>query len=1541
MTLRNRLRRTGALRDLVLCLVLAASAPAVFGISDFYWEAPTTFSPGVARFPVAAVADGLAAVVWQESAPSGAGDAAGGQVMVSIAVHAVGSSWTVRRNVAGPYHYSGSEPSMLSLAIDGRGRLLLAATASPSETELLLSDDRGATFKKIRVPSEGLVSPRVYAAADGGYLLFATQGQDQSLSIFYSRSADGVSWTSFLPFVQDETLKLNFLPTHVAVGGEDFVVFQSLSSGDRPSFQLYLKRSSDGGTTWTKAKLVTSFQDPFGGERAGPEFFDNQRPYLGVVQGALYLVWERKTSAGTPQIYMAQLDRDGRLVDQADRVSNGSAYCNNPVVFEYEGEPALAWFDNRRGQDRAYLAQRNGVIWEDQDLSGSAASASFVRPTPTADGLFVFWQAVYRGIPRLFILQPDRSVLAPTLRTVDFRDGVRIREDRATVAWSVPDDSSGIAGYSFSWSQDPAATPPERIMALYNETRATRIATDDGSWYFSIRAQDYAGNWSAPATVEFVRDTTPPGFVNIVPPAIDEKGFLVSNTFALRWNSPPASDIAGYTYALEYLAPLEYEGVLRRIAEGKGSLYDFSLQASASFRPASPPRRTLTAAGTVSFQNQDDGIWAFSVAAVDTVGNIGPPSVIYFRTDKYVPHTYITYADAAVDEFGVLSLRIIGRGFSVGGKVGRIFLDRDGRAPYDREFRLDRGDYRIESDRSIAGLRIEDLEAGRYRIGLEHPTRGLYLSAPLVSVDEFGTVKFGDYSAPYDGAWTIARRRPWRVDPALLLVLALALFAAFGLVAFARGIAGVAREGVQIRLEVAALITGETMPIEEKERARSALRRRGAGLRLKLVAFTTGLVVMVVVLVSGPLMYFMTRNQEAILVRGLKDRSRVLLDSLASGAKAYLPAQNLLELGFLPDQAAAMSEARYATITGLGQSATVFADHVWATNDPDIVSKIDTAEFQPGVSRLTDALSPRLESIAKELDAQARAEVGDLSKGISDLTREGLSLALKTDPESVRRRDEIQAETRSLESQLNAKLSQIASAIGSEPAFDEDRLPRGTSSFIFFKPVMYRQGSEDQYFRGVVRIEVTTDSIVAEIAAARLNLVYIVLSVAAVAILIGLVGTLLMSSVIIRPLRRLVSHVQMIRDTENKEELEGKDIEVKTRDEIAVLGATINEMTHGLVKAAAASKDLTVGKEVQKMFIPLETDKLGRKLTSGKLDAPRAEFFGYYEGAKGVSGDYFDYVDLDGRYVAVIKCDIAGKGVPAALIMVEVATLFLDHFKNWKPTPEGFRLDKVVYRINDFLESRGFKGRFAAFTLCLMDTQTGILRFCNAGDNLVHYYDAAEARMKLLTLPETPTAGVFPNELIELKGGYAVQTHTLKKGDILLLYTDGIEEAQRHFRNERLEDIVCQESDGPDTETHGNHQRGEAVELLGYDRVEAILNAVLSRGRYELVKYHSSDPAARFTFDFGRCEGSVEDAIMALVSVEKVFRLFKDPKAQEDIRVLVDRKVDAFLSVVFDQYREYASRKKEHGEYEEYVYYTHLREDEQYDDLTILGIRQK
>jgi len=189
-----------------------------------------------------------------------------------------------------------------------------------------------------------------------------------------------------------------------------------------------------------------------------------------------------------------------------------------------------------------------------------------------------------------------------------------------------------------------------------------------------------------------------------------------------------------------------------------------------------------------------------------------------------------------------------------------------------------------------------------------------------------------------------------------------------------------------------------------------------------------------------------------------------------------------------------------------------------------------------------------LEQIAKELNDQAKAEVGSLSQSIAALTQEGLSLALKTDSASVKRRNDIQATTRSLEARLNERLTVLASKIGSEPAFHTDRLPSdGNRTFIFFKPIMYRQGTEDLYFRGLIRLEVSIDSIVKEIDAGRQNLIKITGLIALIALAIGMIGSLVLATLIIRPLKKLVAHVDMIRESEDKAKLEGKDILINPR----------------------------------------------------------------------------------------------------------------------------------------------------------------------------------------------------------------------------------------------------------------------------------------------------------------------------------------------------------------------------------------------------------
>lgn len=779
--------------------------------------------------------------------------------------------------------------------------------------------------------------------------------------------------------------------------------------------------------------------------------------------------------------------------------------------------------------------------------------------------------------------------------------------------------------------------------------------------------------------------------------------------------------------------------------------------------------------------------------------------------------------------------------------------------------------------------------------------------------------------------------------PEQTTIYALVVFLLCVLCASIYGLSSVIADASRIHKDVRALISGETMPSHKKNHSH-ALKKKGWGLKFKFVFFTGILMFSIVLMFSILLGFTFFHIQEKTFAEGLQSRTSVLLESLASGARAYLPGGDPAELAFLPGQSSALPEALNAVITGPpinGEAEGV--DFVWATNDPLIVEKIDTQQYHPGVSKLRIEASEQINAMNTALNERAALDVSEISANISSLTQEAAALSQKTDSLSAERRTEIQAAIRQQEERLNGRLAALSdSAENSHPFFDPGNLQKNVTRHVFYKPVLFRQEGGEAYVQGNVIVEISTEEMFASLIQKRNAAILFTVYIALIVVAIGMLGAQILASVIISPIRRLAAHIAMIRDTEDKSLLAGKEIKLHSNDEIGLLSETVNEMTQALVTAAIEAKELTVGRETQKMFIPLETDTDGRKLTYGKSADENAEFFGYYEGAKNMSGDYFDYIKLDDRHYAVIKCDVSGTGTPAALIMVEVATIFLTFFNDWSFKKNRYDISAVVAQINDLVESRGFKSRFAALTVCLFDSVSGDVYFCNAGDNLVHLYDSAERKLQTLVLPETAAAGVFPTSMINLRGGFRVEKATLKPGDILFLYTDGIEEAKRFFRAKDFTPMVCGEKNRPESGVHGNHTVGEGNETFTYDRVRAIIEAVFRREAFTLKKWHNPEGDAKeYRFDFSRCGGTVEDAVLALVAVEKIFRIYKDPEADGFDKVVADRKVDALLQTCFEQYDEYCLSHQPHPEYKEYLYWGGLKEDPQYDDLTILGIQKK
>ncbi|MFP4618148.1 MAG: SpoIIE family protein phosphatase [Spirochaetaceae bacterium] len=1546
--------------------------PPVLFAQQLYWEEPEVFVPSNARFPSTAEGGDTSVILWHEFQRS---DGEVESVSLSLAVKTPEmEEWTLYEDVIGPYDYTGQMVSIASLAVTGEGEIFIAAAGTGRRIDIYTYEEEEDEFSQIGTAgkegdTEITVAPRLFAKDDGGLLLFVTspfgvsdftQIGAGSLGISYSSSSDGREWKDFLPLVRDSELSYIYLPHHVSYEGKEYVVFQA-SPSDSRFFQLYSVESDDGGMSWSKPERISDFKETQIDDDEDPNNYDNQRPHLRINDGSIYLAWERRYAGNTPpQVYFLENENPGEWEGEPENVTDSSNNCRDPQSLVVDDTVYLVWFDDRKGENRIFVAHRQGASWQDQDVSIMRGTSAFPKPLQLEGEIHLVWENAFREDYRLVFLEPDKSVSSPSVSPLNFKSGEKAGQDVFRISWNLPDDSSGIAGFNYTVDRDPEGKPEQSMEILRGQDRvAGAEVEEDGSWYFHVIARDYAGNWSDPATVEFIRDTTPPPPVSFREHETNEEGFFPSNTATIEWDPPEEDDIEGYTYRLQYLAGQHYEG----------SLESFDLK--------DPPERVITRDNEFSFRNMDNGLWALTVRPVDTVGNIGPAETYYFRLNNYIPVTYITRIQMEKDELNRYHMDIYGRGFAESGDVTQVMLDRDGEEPYDFVFPAGADSYEVETDRHISGPTIEDIDEGSYKVGLVHPKRGVYFTGYTLTFESTGTVKFGDFRI-LTGEKDELQRRDLHILSVgnitfaivMLLLAVLLIFTVFK-------VSAVTKEGYDLQLEVKALIHNTALPSEKKKERLKTMKKQGVGLRIKFALLVTFLVLIIVLIVALPLGRYMIETQQRDLTQGLQESTRVLIESIDTGARKFLPEENTIELGRLPSQISAAEDARFVTITGppsgdIQVEEKGARNYLWASNNSDIENKIVRSEgveknsegeiqFDRGEVQLEDEISKNAQEMKERINREAEENLGDLSARLEELQQQASEaaeqMARSDDQDTAQLLNELQDEISRLSRRIDEELLEIGDMMGSSPEFVAEEILTGPEEYIFYRPIVYEEtDSESKYFQGMVRLGISTERIRKEITASRDTLIRQTGLIALGAIGIGIIGALILATIIISPIKRLVSGVEKIRDTDDMSNFNER-IKIKSRDEISILADTINEMTEGLVKAEVARKDLIFGKETQKRFIPLE-ESGKEKLTTGKKVTEYAEFFGYYEGAKGVSGDYFDYLEYDAEKYAIIKCDVAGKGIPASLIMVEVATIFHSFFndymeglerkrkiaeaKNKKITPENPDISKLVLGINRLVQERGFEGKFAALVVALVDAKTGATVFTNAGDSLVHIYNKEKKEVETKELKKAPAAGVFDNEMIEMQGGFIKEPHMLKRGDAILFYTDGIEEGKRHFRDKNFQPMVCQEPGLEQNQEHGGtHLVGADNEEFTNERIYDIVRAVFTKGSYRLYKYHNPLGEEDLEFDFSSCEGTIEEVVIALISVEKIFRVYPHPEAGDRDLIRVDAPVHDFLKNHFLQYHAYFTHPVEQEHQEQYYVFSRLREDEQYDDLTIIGLYRK
>lgn len=172
--------------------------------------------------------------------------------------------------------------------------------------------------------------------------------------------------------------------------------------------------------------------------------------------------------------------------------------------------------------------------------------------------------------------------------------------------------------------------------------------------------------------------------------------------------------------------------------------------------------------------------------------------------------------------------------------------------------------------------------------------------------------------------------------------------------------------------------------------------------------------------------------------------------------------------------------------------------------------------------------------------------------------------------------------------------------------------------------------------------------------------------------------------------------------------------------------------------------------------------------------------------ARGISGDYYDVVQLaDGRLLFAIA-DISGKGISAAILMSNLqAVLRTVAEAGHSPSEVCAQLNRHLYQVSDAT-------RFATFFFGEWNRKQRVLSYVNAGHPVPILKGSARGRR---LQDGGPPLGMF------LSTEFQVGTIALQSGDVMVLYSDGITEAGiqkgEEFGELRLEEIIAAHGDKP------------------------------------------------------------------------------------------------------------------------------------------------
>jgi serine phosphatase RsbU (regulator of sigma subunit) len=269
----------------------------------------------------------------------------------------------------------------------------------------------------------------------------------------------------------------------------------------------------------------------------------------------------------------------------------------------------------------------------------------------------------------------------------------------------------------------------------------------------------------------------------------------------------------------------------------------------------------------------------------------------------------------------------------------------------------------------------------------------------------------------------------------------------------------------------------------------------------------------------------------------------------------------------------------------------------------------------------------------------------------------------------------------------------------------------------------------------------------------------------------AIAASLVLSGFIVRPVGRLTRGALAIGsgnlDTQ---------IKVESSDELGMLARSFNAMTKSLKQAQAElvekqllKQELNIAQEIQMGLLPKKIPVL-----------PGYEIAAFYAPAKEVGGDYYDFIRMSPTRLAFTVADVSGKSVPGSLGMTMARSVLRSQALSNNLPGETLR------RTNEVIQPDIRRGMFVTMFYCVLDTTTHTVQSGNAGHNPA-YKIKSDGSVEEIS-PEGIALG-----LVEAKQFY-IEEHSMQmdKGDLLVLYTDGVTEAMNAAHEEYSEERFLQ-----------------------------------------------------------------------------------------------------------------------------------------------------